>query len=180
MAVPSTLTAGDTWSWTYTAEDYPADTWTGTWYFVGAERVFEVAGTPSGTDHAGTLAPSVTAGIEPGRYAYRFRVTDGSTVATIGPGYLDVEADPAYVKATDPRSHARKVLDAIEAVLERRATHDQASYSIGNRSLSRMSIGELLTWRDKYKSMVQSEDAAAGMAAGLGNPRRLYVRFDRV
>ena len=44
------------------------------------------------------------------------------------------------------------MLDGIEAVLENRASQDQMSYSIAGRSLSRMSIDDLLTFRARYRA----------------------------
>ena len=43
----------------------------------------------------------------------------------------------------DLRSHAKIVLDSLEAVIENRANMDQSSMSIAGRSLSRMSVDEL-------------------------------------
>jgi hypothetical protein len=34
--------------------------------------------------------------------------------------------------------------------------------------------------RDRYRNEVANEDAAAKVAAGLGNPRNIGVRFNRV
>ena len=48
--------------------------------------------------------------------------------------------------------HVRRVIDAIEAVIERRATKDQKSYSIDGRSLERTPIDELLLLRDRYRA----------------------------
>ena len=57
----------------------------------------------------------------------------------------------------DNRSHAKKVLDAIQAVLENRASQDQMSYSIAGRSLSRMTIDDLMRFRDRYRAEYNRE-----------------------
>lgn len=72
----------------------------------------------------------------------------------------------AYTFAGD--SHAQTVLAAIEAVIERRATVDQESYSIDGRSLSRTPLAELYKFRARYMDEVAREAAAAREAAGLG------------
>ena len=43
-------------------------------------------------------------------------------------------------------------LDSLEAVISNRANIDQSSMSIAGRSLSRMSVDELLTFRNRYKA----------------------------
>ena len=54
----------------------------------------------------------------------------------------------------------QKVLDAIEAVLENRATLEQEQYQINNRSLKRRSSGELLKLRDHYRAELSRMNAA--------------------
>ena len=51
-------------------------------------------------------------------------------------------------------SHEEKVLSAIEAVLEGRATRQETEYSIAGRSLKLMSIKELTDAREYYKALV--------------------------
>lgn len=74
-------------------------------------------------------------------------------------------------------THAETMLSAIEAVLEGRITADVEAYSIAGRQITKIPMAELLTLRDKYKAEVNSEAAAASIAAGTGNPRKIKVRF---
>ena len=74
-------------------------------------------------------------------------------------------------------THATRVLAAIEAVLERRATKDQESYTIDGRSLSRTPISELLLLRNLYRREVQLEAQAENVAAGKANGRMILTRF---
>ena len=60
----------------------------------------------------------------------------------------------------DARSHVQRVLDAIEAVLEKRATLDQEQYRINNRELRRTPIADLLKLRDRYRMELQRAKAA--------------------
>lgn len=75
------------------------------------------------------------------------------------------------------KTHAATMLEKIEAVLEGRVDSDVESYQIAGRSITKIPIGELLTLREKYKAEVMSEEIAADVAAGLGNPRKIKVRF---
>ena len=72
--------------------------------------------------------------------------------------------------ALDDRTHAKKVLEAIEAVLENRAGKDQEEYSIAGRSLKRTPLDELYALRSKYRAEVfaerLAEDARNGRQGG--------------
>ena len=77
----------------------------------------------------------------------------------------------------DNRSHVKKVLDALEATLENKASQDQLSYSIAGRSLSRLSPTELIQWRDRYREEYNREVQAERIAQGLGNSNKIRVRM---
>jgi hypothetical protein len=79
----------------------------------------------------------------------------------------------------DLRSHAKKVLDNIQAVIEGRATIDQSSMSIAGRSLSRMSVDELMTFRDRYKAEYLKEIKLARIRNGQGTGNTPKVRFTK-
>ena len=69
-------------------------------------------------------------------------------------------------------SFAKRCLDAIEAVLEGKASEDVANYSIQNRSLSKFSHDELLAARAKYKAEWIGEEVLAGRRS-----RKVTVQF---
>lgn len=177
--VPDELLAGDTWEWTREIEDYPAGTWTAVWYFEKADFNFSVSAAASGTVHTGTVVAATSAGYRPGRYRWRFVVTSAGVRKTAESGWVEVIPDPAGAGNVDHRTTAGVILDAIEAYLRDDTNLTAASYSLGGRSLSRWPRPELLKERDKWKAEAQAEAAAERIAAGLGNPRRLYARFDR-
>jgi hypothetical protein len=52
-----------------------------------------------------------------------------------------------------------------------------ASYSIAGRSLNRYAMADLLALRSRLQAEVAREDAAAAVAAGGFDRRRIYVRF---
>jgi len=74
-------------------------------------------------------------------------------------------------------THAVTMLAAIEAVLEGRITADVEAYTIAGRQITKIPIEQLLVLRDRYKSEVAAETAAAAIADGDGNPRKIKVRF---
>lgn len=177
--VPSALVSGDLWTWTRSLSDYPAGTWSATWYFENSTAAFNVAATASGTDHVASVAATTTATYTAGRYRWRLVVTSGATRTTVESGWVTVEVDPAVSANYDRRSHARKVVDAIEAVIEGRATQDQMSMSIRDRTLARTPIADLLLLRDRYRAEVRAEENAERLTAGLASRNRLQVRFTR-
>jgi hypothetical protein len=151
--VPSQLIAGDLWQWTRELSDYPAGTWTLTYYFSNKDQSFSVAGTPAGVVHGFSIAAATTAGYKAGRYKYSGRVVNGASSFTIEEGWLEVAANPAASGNRDVRSFARRTLDAIEATLEGRATSDQLAMSVNGRSISRIPLEELIAWRDRLRNI---------------------------
>jgi hypothetical protein len=75
----------------------------------------------------------------------------------------------------DGRSDNQKALDAIEAVLARRATLDQQRYTINNRELWRTPIIELIKLRSFYAAAVAREKRKNSGNRTFG--RRINVRF---
>lgn len=175
---PAELIVGDTWTWQRTLPDYPAGTWTLTYYLRSQEGELNIVCTASGTDHLVSVAKATTAGYKAGFYSWIATVTDGTTRTTLERGIVTIKPDPSKVGAgLDPRSHARKVLDAIEAILEGRATKDQEEYTIGTRSLKRTPIADLINLRAQYRSEVTTEEAKARLAAGQPGMPRLLARL---
>lgn len=169
------MVAGDTWQWTRELADYPAGTWTATAYFENKDGSFEVTATADGVTHDFLIAATATTGYKPGRYGWRLRVTDGSTVTTVESGIVEVLVDPAKAGNSDTRSWARRTLEAVEAFLEGNASTAQQSMSIQGRSLSRWSLAELTQFRDQLRAEVRTEEK--GAQAGLG--RNIKVRYGR-
>lgn len=106
--------------------------------------------------HTGTIN---FAGIAAGMCSYVIRAVRkaDNAVASLETGSVTIDPD---ITTQDPRSHAEKVLEAIEALIEGRATKDVSSYSIAGRSLTRLSPKELVEWRSFYKNEVARKRAA--------------------
>lgn len=180
---PSELRAGLTWQWRREdLADYPAGTWTLKYWFKKTGSTggnFSITASADGSNFSVSVAAATTAAYVAGDYSWAAQVTSGAQAFEVDSGRTTIL--PRYDQAADldDRSHARRVLEAIEAVIESRATKDQEEYSIMGRSLKRTPIEELLVLRDRYRAEVQSDDAAAQIAAGLGDPRNVFIRFGR-
>ena len=105
-----------------------------------------------------SITSAQTSNFTAGTYKYIIYFIDtDDNIKNYFESYVKVSANP-YSSAVDTRTHARRTLDAIEAVIENRATTDQQNYAIGGRSLTRMSIDELFKFRDRYKIEVALEE----------------------
>ena len=67
------------------------------------------------------------------------------------------------------QSHAQKMLAAIEAVLEGKATHDVLELAIDGTQLKRMGFADLMQVRDRYRAEVINEGRRAKLKTG-GRP----------
>ena len=178
---PESARAGDTWKWTRSLSDYPAPAWTLKYRFKNAAGGFEVVGSASGSDYAITVAAATTAVYAAGTYNWIAWVEGGSSEKyTVDSGVLEVL--PEYrsggaAVALDDRSHAKTMLDRIEAWLE---TKDPAvaEYEIAGRRMKYIPIIDLIKLRDRYRGEVVREADAARLAAGLPGRNKLLVRFN--
>lgn len=158
--VPGSMFAGDRLAFEKDFDDYPATTFTVTYYFLAGGKKQLIEGTADGSTHVFEAIATDTATWVPGRYAFHARATDGAgDIATIDSGWLVVLPDPS-VESSDMRSHARKVVDACEAIIERRANNNQIdliNYSLGVVNASR-DIAMVISLRDRYLPIVDRED----------------------
>ncbi len=139
---------------------------------------FAITATASGTDYKVEVGSSVTATYTAGRYrwdAYITRTVDSERIQ-IDSGTFDVKANKVSSTA-DPRTHVKIVLDAIESVIEGRASKDQESLSVEGMTLNRTPIEDLLTLYSKYKGMYVREQRAERMRNGKKHSGRIYTRF---
>lgn len=176
---PARLVVGDRWAWKRAdlSADYPTATYSLKYSLRLAGTTaseIEITAAETGGEYVVEVPSATTAAYTAGTYlwqAYIVRTADSERVA-VGSGVLEVENN-ADADTSDPRSHARKVLDAIEAVIESRASKDQEEYSINGRSLKRTPMEDLMKLRNTYRAEVRAEDRRAN---GNGS-RKLLMRF---
>lgn len=172
----SELIAGDTLQFTTSVPDYPASAgWTLTYRLVprtsGTAISFDA--TADGDDYDIEVGASTTDDWTAGEYSWSAYVSKAGERHTVDQGTVKIQPNPSVVAAYDARSHARKTLDAIQAVIQNRATQAQKSYSIGGRSLEHTPFADLLELESVYLTRVANEDATAsgGVAGPLGRIR---------
>lgn len=180
---PLKIVVGDfiQWKKTALAESYPPASYS-------AEYVARVASGQSGeiklpaTERSSYYLFQVTSatseGFTPGFYHWQLEVTETSSGnrIVVERGEFEAIAD-LDVNGADPRTHAEIMLDKIEALLEGRADKDVSSYSIQGRSISKMSIADLLQWRDYYRKEVVKERRDNAIELGKPTKTTMKVRF---
>lgn len=178
LVEPQRARAGETWQWRREdlAGDYPATSWTLRYALKNTTDHLEIAATADGIVFAVTAPIASTKTLPAGTYRMVGYVEDAGVTQRFGVYDEEIVIDPAYANAgvVDDRSHARIVLDAINAVLENRATKDQEEYQIGHRSLKRTPLNELYKFRQQYQGQVRSEELAERAARGQGGGKIVY------
>lgn len=145
---------------------------------LGSFSINAAADDDNADDFKFTIPAATTAGYTAGDYKWQLTATKSPDRYTIAEGWITLKDNIAGRSAAyDNRSHAKKVLDAIEAVLEGRASLDQQSYQIAGRSLSRTPIPDLIKLRALYKDEYEGEQIEAAIEAGLGSKRTMKVQF---
>lgn len=168
--VPSQLIQGNSWSLTYKPDD-PSITEANGWSLNLALRG------PTDTDVVGTFdtftstytitIDTTVAAYEPGLYSFMVYLTKPTQRTMVSVGNCTVVGDPLLTIGLDLRSHNVKMLEALDAFLERRATNNQIDHirsSIGDsntrKELERMSFTELQALRQQYLRLVKQEQGA--------------------
>lgn len=177
--IPAQITAGDTATWKRSHADYPASAgWSLVYYLVSATAQITFTSSADGDDHLVLVPAATTASWAAGGYQFQERAEKtGGLKYTLASGRIQVLPNlAAATSGLDARSHARKVLDVLEAWLENRANW-AADFQLAGRSVRHIPVPELLTLRDRYRADVRREEQAARVAQGLAPGNRILVRF---
>jgi len=176
---PAAIHAGATINWLIAVADYPASGgWTLKYKAVSASGYFAIVSSASGDEHAVLADKTTTAGYPAGSYTLTKYVESATELIVLAEMPLTVKPDLAgQVAAFDNRGHVKKVLDAIEAVLEGTASTDQQEITIDGTTIKRRTVADLLKLRSQYLQYYQQEQTAANVAAGLGSGNKILVRF---
>jgi hypothetical protein len=189
VKIPSQIRAGDTIKW---RDDAGVDnlgnaitsaTWTLTYYlrFDHNNEGATVVGTAYGSGWEFVISQATSAAFDAGQWYFQAEATKSGEHVTLGAGQFEVLPSLSYTgspTAFDGRSQAQKDLDAVDAAIRAIVTGGVVrQYSIGNRSLSKYDLSDLLALQSQLKAQVIREQKAEAIANGLGNPHNLFVRF---
>lgn len=166
---PAVIIAGDSISWTRALPDYPAS---GGWvlnYALRGPQAIDLATVASGDDHLAEIASAASAAYVPGSYAMQGYVVKAAERITVYSSPITISADlvqqgPGY----DGRTQNRRILDALNAAIEGRASRTDLEYTINSGSSSRtvksLTVTQLLAARDRYTLMVWREQHPGQLA----------------
>lgn len=181
---PDQFVLGDFVQWKRTdiGSDYSNSLFTATYVSRivsgGGSHEFQVTGTASDSDYLFTIPSATSASFDVGHHHWQLEIvrdSDSSRIV-IDRGTWDILKD-LDVTGTDARTHAEIMVDKIESLLENRADGDVANYSIQGRSLVKMTIDDLLTWRDYYRAEVAREKNKERRRHGRAVSSQIKARF---
>jgi|TARA_Y100000296_G_scaffold54245_1_gene62196 hypothetical protein len=181
---PISFYKGETivWKRTDIGADYDPSSYSMVWEASlesdGSTR-FSATVTESGTEYTFTLDNSSTASYTAGDYVWFLKVlqTSDSETLVIDSGKITVK-DNYFATTGDTRSHAKVMVDKLESLLEGKADADVSSYAIAGRSLNKLTVEEMLKWRDYYKAEYQREIQEFRIGNNEGSGSIVKVRFD--
>jgi hypothetical protein len=190
LNIPAQIIIGDTVTWltddlagldplTGLSTTYTNDLYTLSWALRGAVAL-SLTAVASGTGYRTTITSVQSTTLTAGNYFWQAFVTKAGDRVTIGSGQSQVVSNLAVgTDAYDGRLEVEKMLDAVTAAIQARLTGGAVlKYQIKGRDLERDPIPDLILLRDRLKVEVSRAKAADKMAQGLGDPRRLFVRFN--
>ena len=189
MKIPPTIQAGDTVSWVDASttdtlgNELSSATWVLTYYlrFNAASEAATVVGSArndGGWDF--TVSAATSAGFDAGTWYWQALATSGSDKLTLGAGTVEVKANLAYTgtaAAFDGRTQAEKDLEAVQGAIRSIISKGAKYYMIGTRQYTSLDLPSLIEREAQLKAMVNRERSAEKVAAGLGNPGTMFVRF---
>jgi len=179
---PAEIVVGDYLQWKRSdlVSDYPTDQYTLNYIGRIAQGGNEINITATGqTDYyLIQVASTVTANYTPGDYHWQAEIVRNSDSArhVISRGHSIVIPD-LDVNNADPRSHAEVMLSKIESLLSGKADSDVSNYSIQGRSLTKMSLAELMEAREAYDGLVKAEKAKLDAKYHRQTGASIMVRF---
>ena len=166
---PASFTAGY-WSGWRRELDYDDAVFRLEYRFHNAGHTGVLVGTRSGDYWLFEALGSFTEDFHTDRYRWDLvlvRLSDGEETLH-STGYIQ-----GYATPRDRATHAEIMVAKIESILSGRADSDVESYSIKNRSITKMSVKELVEWRNYYLSEIER---TGGSETGVTRPRKNTVR----
>lgn len=180
---PLKIVVGDFLQWKKTAlaESYPTATHSAEYVAritAGGASEIKLAAIERTGYYLFQVSSATSGDFLPGFYHWQLEITETASGNRIVVERGEFEAIPDLdANGADPRSHADIMLDKIQSLLEGRADKDVTSYSINGRSIAKMSVTDLLSWRDYYRKEVLKERRDNAIALGKPTKTTVKVRF---
>ena len=144
----------------------------------GGSSEIKVTGTEAVGYYLFTIDSDTSDNFIAGIYHWQLEITQTSTgnriVVDTGSFQAIVDLDS---NQADPRIHAEIMVDKIESLLQGKADSDVSNYSIGNRSLTKLSFEELMNAREYFKREVVRHYNEERVRHGKTGSSTIRVRF---
>lgn len=178
--IPAQFASGETLTWTVTLADYtPADGYALTYHLRGPVAL-DLTAAPSADNLSFivTLTAAQSGTLTKGKYYVQSYVTKGSTDKhlLVNKEIVILPNLSTETAGYDGRSDNERMLDALKAVSEKRATKHQENYTIGQRTIKYLTPTEIVTWIKYYTSLVNMERRRK---AGQSPFTNIYIAFGR-
>lgn len=176
--IPYTFIAGDTVSWTASADGYPAtDNWT-LKYRLSGDGQINITGVASGDNWDVTITAVDSAKVVPGVYSYVKWVEKGSgdTIErhTVASGRIEIEENLALAsEPADRRSHAQRMVTLLEEAIEKLAENPKFEFSFNGRTYKQDNLKALRTELSSWKFILEQEKNSERLANGGRNKKIL-------
>jgi hypothetical protein len=185
MGVPTSIYAGDTVKFNIPATpDYASNqSWVGTFVLKhdSGNDALSITGVADGSGGWNfTLSTAQTAALTRDPHWFQLYVAKAGERFTLEQGSLTIIGNiGAAGNHYDGRSQAQIDLEAVQAEMRGRLNGGNGAqeYTIGNRSLKKIPMADLISLESKLKADVAREKRAERIAKGLDSGRAVYVRF---
>lgn len=186
MSRPTSILAGDTYTWVVSNSDYPASagyTLKVTINNASVRKQITATTNADGESYDVALTSATSDDLTTaGAYILSEAVEKGAGATlerhTIYSGVIEVVKDVVSgSSAVDVRTNARKMLDAIETTIIASMGKGHDAMSIAARSINYRSWEEMLVARSRLQQEVKAEDLAWQIAQGLEPNKPMRTRF---
>lgn len=162
---PQSFYRSDTVTWTRVLQEYPSPDWTLTYLFSRATDTQVIVAAADGSGgHVVTLSQAETAAFAAGQYRWQAYVEQGAERRTVAASSIQVIN--SLDTAQDTRTHNETVLEALQAVMENKASQDQLKISIAGKTLDRFTLDDIIKATAYYEGKVRADQQAAANQQG--------------
>jgi len=180
---PEILVVGDRWVWKRTdvGSDYAPSSYAMSYRarLLGSGSTnFSFTASESGTDYIIEVASSTTTNYTAGTYAWNMYITRSSDSERIAldSGKFEVKAN-LVTSEDDPRTHAAKMVDYLEATQESLGQKLTTAYSVSDRSNTLRSMEEVSAQLNFYRAKFERERMVDRAKSGRRTGQNILVRF---
>jgi len=180
---PEILVVGDRWVWKRTdvGSDYAPSSYAMSYRarLLGSGSTnFSFTASESGTDYIIEIASSTTTNYTAGTYAWNMYITRSSDSERIAldSGKFEVKAN-LVTSEDDPRTHAAKMVDYLEATQESLGQKLTTAYSVSDRSNTLRSMEEVSAQLNFYRAKFERERMVDRAKSGRRTGQNILVRF---